>query len=163
MPKRCESLPPDVPFLVYDGDIRITNLAVPASQTCALKLCADAPEGTKPFVFVDGNMTPPGLSSVDAECVVGGDGLEYCIAAASIIAKVTRDRMMVSTRKGKSDNLLRRDAIGGLARRLIWASCCCRFVSFTRGSPRSEIPFGSLMNLLLLTRPKMAMCRKLCP
>lgn len=47
-------------------------------------------------MLVDGNFTPPGLSSVDSECVIGGDGLEYCIAAASIIAKVTRDRMMVS-------------------------------------------------------------------
>lgn len=50
----------------------------------------------KPFVLVDGNFTPPGLAKMDSEFVVGGDGLEYCIAAASIIAKVTRDRLMVS-------------------------------------------------------------------
>lgn len=54
-----------------------------------------APKSMKPFVFVDGNFTPPGLSEVDCQCLIGGDALEYCIAAASIIAKVTRDRIMV--------------------------------------------------------------------
>lgn len=67
------------------------------SQKCALQLCDEAPAGTKHFVLVDGNFVPPGLSAaVDADCVIGGDSLEYCIAAASIIAKVTRDRIMVS-------------------------------------------------------------------
>lgn len=36
----------------------------------------------------------PGLS-VGAELVIKGDSKIRCIAAASIIAKVTRDRMMV--------------------------------------------------------------------
>lgn len=64
-------------------------------QNCALNVISKAPKGVKPCVLVDGNFTPPGLSGVDAECIIGGDGLEYCIAAASIIAKVTRDRLMV--------------------------------------------------------------------
>ena len=43
-------------------------------------------------VLVDGNQLPrlPML----AEAVVGGDGSVACIAAASIVAKVTRDRLM---------------------------------------------------------------------
>ena len=43
---------------------------------------------------VDGNRIPPGM---DCECVavVKGDGKLAAIAAASIIAKVTRDRIMV--------------------------------------------------------------------
>ncbi|MGA0141268.1 MAG: ribonuclease HII [Betaproteobacteria bacterium] len=43
-------------------------------------------------VLVDGNQLPrlPML----AEAVVGGDGRVACIAAASIVAKVTRDRLM---------------------------------------------------------------------
>lgn len=46
------------------------------------------------FVLVDGNMTIPNLS-VAQEAVVGGDALVRSIAAASIVAKVTRDRMML--------------------------------------------------------------------
>jgi ribonuclease HII len=46
-------------------------------------------------VLVDGNMEPPGLPCA-CETVVGGDGLSVSIAAASIVAKVTRDRMMAA-------------------------------------------------------------------
>ncbi|MBP9751254.1 MAG: ribonuclease HII [Candidatus Moranbacteria bacterium] len=48
----------------------------------------------KTIVLVDGNMTIPNLS-LPQEAVVGGDGIVRSIAAASIIAKVTRDRMML--------------------------------------------------------------------
>jgi ribonuclease HII len=44
-------------------------------------------------VLVDGNMLPPGLAC-PAEAIVDGDALSVSIAAASIIAKVTRDRLM---------------------------------------------------------------------
>lgn len=44
------------------------------------------------LVFVDGNDPPP--VSCALEMVVGGDGLIASIAAASIVAKVTRDRLM---------------------------------------------------------------------
>jgi ribonuclease HII len=44
-------------------------------------------------VLVDGNMLPPGLTCA-AEAIVSGDALSVSIAAASIIAKVTRDRLM---------------------------------------------------------------------
>jgi ribonuclease HII len=43
-------------------------------------------------VFVDGRDTLD--TSCDCEAVIGGDGLVMSIAAASIIAKVTRDRLM---------------------------------------------------------------------
>jgi ribonuclease HII len=47
----------------------------------------------KPQRFlVDGNQSPGIDGSV--ECVIGGDALIPCIGAASIIAKVTRDRLM---------------------------------------------------------------------
>ncbi len=46
-------------------------------------------------VLVDGNMLPPDLACT-AEAVIGGDGLSVSIAAASIIAKVTRDRLMAN-------------------------------------------------------------------
>ena len=44
-------------------------------------------------VLVDGNRIPPGLE-LPAEAVVKGDALVDCIAAASIVAKVVRDRAM---------------------------------------------------------------------
>lgn len=42
--------------------------------------------------LVDGNQVPP--LSCPVRCVVGGDGLSLSIAAASVIAKVRRDRIM---------------------------------------------------------------------
>lgn len=46
------------------------------------------------FVLVDGNLIPAGLQG-RAEAIVKGDARSWSIAAASIIAKVTRDRIMV--------------------------------------------------------------------
>jgi ribonuclease HII len=43
--------------------------------------------------LIDGNRVPPGWPC-RAQALVGGDGLSLSIAAASIIAKVTRDRIM---------------------------------------------------------------------
>jgi ribonuclease HII len=43
-------------------------------------------------VLVDGNIIPTGMPC-RTEAVVGGDGFSLSIAAASIVAKVTRDRM----------------------------------------------------------------------
>jgi ribonuclease HII len=61
------------------------------------KRCGREPEDDnveRMLLLVDGNMTIPNLS-IDQEAVVGGDALSRSIAAASIIAKVTRDRMML--------------------------------------------------------------------
>jgi ribonuclease HII len=44
------------------------------------------------LALVDGNVPPPLPCRV--ETVIGGDGLSLSIAAASVIAKVTRDRLM---------------------------------------------------------------------
>ncbi len=43
--------------------------------------------------LIDGNMIPKGLT-IPAQSVVKGDGRSLSIAAASIIAKVERDRIM---------------------------------------------------------------------
>jgi ribonuclease HII len=48
--------------------------------------------GAPAIALVDGNVPPPLACPV--RTVVGGDGLSLSIAAASIIAKVTRDRLM---------------------------------------------------------------------
>jgi ribonuclease HII len=51
--------------------------------------------GTPPdHLLIDGNLIPRGCT-VSAEAVIKGDGKSLSIAAASIVAKVTRDRIMV--------------------------------------------------------------------
>ncbi|MSP76578.1 MAG: ribonuclease HII [Rhodospirillaceae bacterium] len=55
----------------------------------AVRALAEQPE----VVLVDGNRAPPQLGC-RAETIVGGDAHSYSIAAASIFAKVTRDRYM---------------------------------------------------------------------
>lgn len=47
------------------------------------------------YALVDGNRLPPGLPC-PARAVVGGDAREPAIAAASILAKVSRDRHMAT-------------------------------------------------------------------
>ena len=47
--------------------------------------------------LVDGNQNP-GLP-VPTDCIVGGDGKYDCIAAASVLAKVSRDRLMCELSK----------------------------------------------------------------
>jgi ribonuclease HII len=49
------------------------------------------------LVLIDGNKAPE--TDVDCETVIKGDAKSACIAAASIIAKVTRDRIMLEMHK----------------------------------------------------------------
>ncbi len=59
----------------------------------ALEELAQQPEVRLDVVLIDGNQIPPRLCC-RAETIVGGDAASYSIAAASIFAKVTRDRYM---------------------------------------------------------------------
>lgn len=45
-------------------------------------------------ILIDGNMTPQGIT-ISSETIIKGDAKSVSIAAASIVAKVTRDRIMV--------------------------------------------------------------------
>ena len=59
-------------------------------------LCAEL-GGDPELALIDGNLTPAGRCEGwrwPARALVGGDGLEPCISAASILAKEHRDRMM---------------------------------------------------------------------
>ncbi len=47
---------------------------------------------TPDAILVDGNQIPP--TKISCQTIVGGDGRSLSIAAASIVAKVTRDRIM---------------------------------------------------------------------
>ncbi len=68
-------------------NIRAATLDAMARAVAGL---AVAPAG----VLVDGRDVPPGLAC-PGEALVTGDGRVAAIAAASIVAKVTRDRMMI--------------------------------------------------------------------
>jgi len=74
---------------IFGATMLAMTLAVEA--LCA-KLACDPHE-----VLVDGNLTPHGRRGEwrwPARPIVGGDALEPCISAASIIAKEHRDRLM---------------------------------------------------------------------
>jgi ribonuclease HII len=64
------------------------------SALAALKKRLPRETGKDPYLLIDGNQVVPNLS-LRQEAVVGGDGRVRTIAAASIIAKVTRDRILL--------------------------------------------------------------------
>jgi ribonuclease HII len=67
-------------------NIRGATLRAMARAVAALAIRAD-------FALIDGRDVPDGLTC-PARAVIGGDGLCLSIAAASIVAKVARDRLM---------------------------------------------------------------------
>lgn len=73
------------PSDILSLNIRGATLAAMARAVRALPRPADR-------VLVDGRDVPPGLDC-PGTALIGGDGRSVSIAAASIIAKVTRDRM----------------------------------------------------------------------
>ncbi len=64
-----------------------------ASHLAMCRAIAALPQGAD-HVLIDGNMIPRDLTC-GAQAIIGGDALCLSIAAASIVAKVTRDRIMV--------------------------------------------------------------------
>lgn len=60
-----------------------------------MRRCVAALAPAPGLVRIDGHQVPPGLAPA-AEALVGGDGLDAAIGAASILAKVTRDRWMLA-------------------------------------------------------------------
>jgi ribonuclease HII len=67
-------------------NIRSATLVAMRRALCGLAEPADA-------VLVDGKDLPPGVT-VLCRAIVGGDGSSLSVAAASIVAKVVRDRLM---------------------------------------------------------------------
>lgn len=69
--------------------LNILNASLLAMRRAILKL-----EPAPQRVLVDGNRCPE--VSIDCEAIIGGDDKVLSISAASIIAKVTRDRIMIT-------------------------------------------------------------------
>ncbi|MCH5317253.1 MAG: ribonuclease HII [Eubacterium sp.] len=63
----------------------------------AMKRAVDGLKIKPDYVLIDGNRMPP--LDIPAETIVKGDGKSASIAAASIIAKVSRDRYMLELAK----------------------------------------------------------------
>ncbi|QDL90893.1 ribonuclease HII [Paroceanicella profunda] len=73
----------------------IEQLNISQATALAMRRAVEA-LGVKPsFALIDGNRIPGGLPC-PAEAIVRGDALCASIAAASVIAKVTRDRAMAA-------------------------------------------------------------------
>ena len=84
-------------FLAYvrthPGQVNFSSAGIGATSHLAMEraLAGLAPVG---LALIDGNLLPRGLA-VAARAVVGGDARCLSIAAASIVAKVARDAIMV--------------------------------------------------------------------
>jgi ribonuclease HII len=72
----------------------IDRLNILWASMLAMSRALDALETAPAFALVDGNRVPQ--IACPGRAIIGGDGLVLSIAAASIIAKVTRDRMMAA-------------------------------------------------------------------
>lgn len=81
-------------------NIRLASLEAMRRSVATLSIKADA-------LLVDGRDVPSGLpASLHAAALIKGDGRSMSIAAAAIIAKVSRDRMMENLGAENADYLL---------------------------------------------------------
>ncbi len=83
-----------VRFAVAEASVEeIDRLNILQATVLAMRRALQALPEPPEVALVDGNRVPPGLAC-RAETIVGGDAHSYSIAAASILAKVARDRHM---------------------------------------------------------------------
>ncbi|WP_020697995.1 ribonuclease HII [Reyranella massiliensis] len=85
-----------VQFAVAEASVEeIDTINILQATFLAMRRAVQALAEPPCLVLVDGNRVPPQLGC-PAETIVGGDAYSYSIAAASILAKVTRDRQMAA-------------------------------------------------------------------
>ncbi len=77
---------------IVDADM-IDEINILQATYLAMRNAVTALSVSPHVALVDGNRAPP--LSIRVQTIIGGDGKSLSIAAASIIAKVTRDRMMM--------------------------------------------------------------------
>ncbi len=83
-----------VQFAVAEASVEeIDSINILQATFLAMRRAVQALAEPPCLVLVDGNRVPPQLGC-PAETIVGGDAHSYSIAAASIVAKVVRDRLM---------------------------------------------------------------------
>ena len=79
--------------IVAVGEREIEEINILQASLKAMRLCIEKLAVTPDLILIDGPYAIPGLS-LRQKPVVKGDSLSLSIAAASILAKVTRDRLM---------------------------------------------------------------------
>ncbi|WP_424977267.1 ribonuclease HII [Leisingera sp. S232] len=72
----------------------IDSLNILRASHLAMERAVAALDPAPDYLLIDGNLIPKGLS-LPAEAVIKGDAKSLSIAAASILAKLARDRIMV--------------------------------------------------------------------
>ena len=72
---------------------RIDQINILHASLEAMKIAVESLKSAPTYLLVDGNRLP--LISIPAEAMIAGDARSISIAAASVIAKVTRDRIMI--------------------------------------------------------------------
>jgi len=70
----------------------IDTLNILQATFLAMRRAVEGLEPKADFALVDGNRTPP--LQIESLALVGGDSLSASVAAASVLAKVARDRLM---------------------------------------------------------------------
>lgn len=82
---------------MVDND-EIDQINILRASFKAMHMALDKLKKRPSFLLIDGNRFVP-YKKVKHQCVVGGDGIYASIAAASILAKTTRDRYMKKLHK----------------------------------------------------------------
>ena len=72
----------------------IDELNILQASHLAMRRAIEALDPAPDYLLIDGNMIPAGLA-LPAECIVKGDAKSVSISAASIVAKICRDQIMV--------------------------------------------------------------------
>lgn len=72
----------------------IDRINILQATLLAMRRAVDALRKEPDHILVDGNRLP--AWGYSAEAVIGGDAIHPCISAASIVAKETRDRLMLA-------------------------------------------------------------------
>ncbi|HEX3026711.1 MAG TPA: ribonuclease HII [Clostridia bacterium] len=79
-------------FVAQASEAEIDTYNILNATYLAMKRAVEGLKTKPDFALVDGNRDP--VLGIPTTCIVGGDGKSASIAAASILAKVSRDRYM---------------------------------------------------------------------
>lgn len=83
--------------VAFASEAEIDEINILQATFLAMKRAVEGLGIKADYALIDGNRMPP--LEINGETVIKGDSLSMSIAAASIIAKVTRDRLMLEIDK----------------------------------------------------------------